>query len=383
MINIKAIKAKSGDCILLTVGKIKVLIDGGPTGVYKASLKPVLEEISQADENSEPVKLDLVMVSHIDSDHIGGIQKMLDELDEAELEGSAKIATIKEIWHNSFSDDILKDVETPVAQGDAATASSDLLDAMVQGLQQAENPILSSVKQGRNLKISLDRLRIKTNSKFKNRIVTGQSRKQPWEKGGFKFTVIGPGEEELEDLRTRWVRDLKVILSKAEEAKLKAAAIALDTSLTNLASIVVVAEAGKHRVLLTGDARGDMIGKWLGQSSFAGNTHFDVMKLPHHGSSRNVSVEFFKEVTADHYIVSGDGNHGNPDAAMFEMLFTARPSLDYKIHLTYAEDELRLRKHFNGDEYDRVFKDRQLGESRTNVLKPMAPNTKYLEIALG
>jgi len=29
--------------------------------------------------------------------------------------------------------------------------------------------------------------------------------------------------------------------------------------------------------------------------------------IPHHGSDRNVDPEFFKRVTADHYIVSGNG----------------------------------------------------------------------------
>lgn len=43
--------------------------------------------------------------------------------------------------------------------------------------------------------------------------------------------------------------------------------------------------------------------------------HFDILKVPHHGSDRNVTREFFENVTADQYIISADGKHGNPDYA--------------------------------------------------------------------
>jgi hypothetical protein len=38
--------------------------------------------------------------------------------------------------------------------------------------------------------------------------------------------------------------------------------------------------------------------------------------------------------------VSGDGGHGNPGPKMFEMLFAARPNLDYQIHLTHSLEEI-------------------------------------------
>ena len=39
----------------------------------------------------------------------------------------------------------------------------------------------------------------------------------------------------------------------------------------------------------------------------------DLLKLPHHGSDRNVNREFFERVTAETYVVSANGKHGNPD----------------------------------------------------------------------
>ena len=52
--------------------------------------------------------------------------------------------------------------------------------------------------------------------------------------------------------------------------------------------------------------------------------HVDILKVPHHGSSNNLDNDFFERITADHYVMSGDGEHGNPERESIEMLFKAR-----------------------------------------------------------
>lgn len=133
-----------------------------------------------------------------------------------------------------------------------------------------------------------------------------------------------------------------------------AATASLDKSVFNLASIVVIAKVNNIRMLFTGDARGDMILEWLLDSGFGDKVHFDLIKLPHHGSNRNVCPEFFTRVTADHYIISGNGKHGNPEPETFEMLFSARPELNYQIHLTYGPDELNKHHDFDNLGFKKV-----------------------------
>lgn len=72
----------------------------------------------------------------------------------------------------------------------------------------------------------------------------------------------------------------------------------------------------------------------------------------HGGEKRNVTPDFFERVLAKHYVVSGDGKHGNPDPAMFEMLFSARPALDYTVHMTYGPDELSEHPQFDAAEFN-------------------------------
>jgi hypothetical protein len=97
-------------------------------------------------------------------------------------------------------------------------------------------------------------------------------------------------------------------------------------------------------MLLTGDARGDKILQGMeltGLIKKGGNTHVDILKVPHHGSDNNMETIFFERLPAEHYVFSGDGEHGNPERATLEMLLKARGvDADYKIHLTYPVPDI-------------------------------------------
>jgi len=72
-------RARKGDCLLLHFGSENepglIMIDGGPGSVYKQHLRPRLLEIrkSRGLEKNDPLPVDLLMVSHVDDDHIRGI----------------------------------------------------------------------------------------------------------------------------------------------------------------------------------------------------------------------------------------------------------------------------------------------------------------------
>jgi beta-lactamase superfamily II metal-dependent hydrolase len=142
------------------------------------------------------------------------------------------------------------------------------------------------------------------------------------------------------------------------------AAAFLDESVFNLSSLVVLAEAGGKRMLLTGDARGDHVLKGLTGAGLlkTGTIHVDLLKLPHHGSDRNVETDFFRQITADHYVVSANGKFGNPEVSTLQMISAARGKDKYTVHLTNREK--RLEKFFaseksKGKKYDVVFRDEE------------------------
>jgi hypothetical protein len=67
-----------------------------------------------------------------------------------------------------------------------------------------------------------------------------------------------------------------------------------------------------------------------------------VLKLPHHGSDRNVETDFFRKIVADHYVVSADGTDDNPEMATLQMISESRDDDDFVVHMTYSEGNNRL-----------------------------------------
>ena len=100
----------------------------------------------------------------------------------------------------------------------------------------------------------------------------------------------------------------------------------LDRSVFNLSSIVVLARSGDRTLLLTGDARSDDVITGLEDAELLGDgpLRVDVLKLPHHGSIRNVDAVFFERVRARHYVISADGRDGNPEDETLALLCDAR-----------------------------------------------------------
>ena len=81
---LEVLEAKKGDALLLHYGKDSapklIVIDGGPGGVYAGSLKPRLDQIKQQRSPNDPLPIRMVMVSHIDDDHINGVLQMISKL---------------------------------------------------------------------------------------------------------------------------------------------------------------------------------------------------------------------------------------------------------------------------------------------------------------
>jgi hypothetical protein len=99
-------------------------------------------------------------------------------------------------------------------------------------------------------------------------------------------------------------------------------------------------------MLLTGDAGGDFILKGLESAGLLqnGKIHVDLLKVQHHGSRHSVEQDFFEKVTADRYVISGDGKHGNPSIAALQWLSAARSGEKYEAYLTNRKLKENLTK---------------------------------------
>ncbi|HSL54480.1 MAG TPA: hypothetical protein VK868_08790 [Pyrinomonadaceae bacterium] len=341
-------RAKKGDCLILHYGSKTepglMLIDGGPADVYQPHLKPRLAELRKARGlgANDTLPVDLLMVSHIDDDHIKGVLELTKEMIEAQ---GPKPLKINGVWHNTFDDIIGNNPDRLRAAVTASfgTASLSGDGEEVEGLDPEAAKVLASVSQGFRLRDDSRALKLRVNPQFKGKLVIAKKGGKQVDMGkGLKFTVVGPMNDEILALQKAHDEFLEKQQGKKSEASLAAFT---DTSVPNLSSVVVLAEVGKKRILLTGDARGDKVLQGLelvgllkpdGKSKI----HVDVFKCPHHGSKRNNDPISFRRITADHYVFSGNGEHGNPHRETLEMLWAERGDEKYTVHLTYPIDEI-------------------------------------------
>ncbi|WP_333667877.1 MBL fold metallo-hydrolase, partial [Acinetobacter guillouiae] len=103
MLRIKMYQAGNGDAFLICTDTTNILIDGGYASSFIQYIKDDLIELNSANKF-----LELVITTHIDSDHIGGILKFLS------LNGTStqpSIISVSNIWHNS-----LRSITMPIAE---------------------------------------------------------------------------------------------------------------------------------------------------------------------------------------------------------------------------------------------------------------------------
>ena len=89
---IQMLPAGSGDCIYIefTNANFRMLIDGGYVKTYQDFLKNFLIKLKK-----DGKRLNLVIVTHVDDDHINGIKALLRENGTSE---NPNIIGINEIW---------------------------------------------------------------------------------------------------------------------------------------------------------------------------------------------------------------------------------------------------------------------------------------------
>ncbi len=328
-LTVEMLPAAQGDALWLewegTDRRYHVLIDGGPARSY-----PVLRDRVAAFRSAHDT-IDLMVVTHIDTDHIDGAVTLL-------LDGDLGIS-FGDIWFNGRN------------------------HAHHPRSPAAGNSYLGGV-QGQILSAILELPRFAWNAAFGGRAIVSDAGVDFPEVplGGLTFTILSPGADQLTALARAWDRDVAGALAKLElipedgdeqemvEA-LRAGGVELaarllasrygkrvapppewvpppdddlrylgDASKPNGSSIAVLVEddARELAVLLTGDAHArvllDAVNRLVTRRNQT-RLRLDALKLPHHGSRHNVTPGLLAALDCDTFLFSTDGSHGfdHPD----------------------------------------------------------------------
>jgi hypothetical protein len=304
---IELLPAKQGDAIWVEYGNSertrRIMIDAGPIDAYP-EVEAKLKTLPAGDK-----RVEAVIITHVDTDHIEGIIRML-----AEKRNKWLIAP-EDIWFNGFRH--MK--ETGLLGG----MEGDYLSALLHhrafenwNKKFGQKPVvilpnseLPSIHLADGMKITLlspDKDKLKKMAGKWEDDVTGKN--------------LRPG-----DLDAAWERLVKETeyhlaegilggpgdIDEAIRKQLKA-----DQSKANGSSIAFLAEfEGKHCLFLA-DAHHSVITSSIKKLIPPGENRLkvDAVKVSHHGSRNNISKALMEVIDAKHFLISTNGaQHNHPD----------------------------------------------------------------------
>lgn len=389
MIEIKSYPAKNGDAFLVKASatRFSMLIDGGYADTFHRHIKPDLENLA-----SSGYALDVVVATHVDADHISGLLSFF------RINGPARepaIIPVREVLHNSLRSLI------PPTEGQAAMRRDDLAllrDIRQRGYPQPDTTSTQeqeiSACQGSSLAQLLRGGGYQWNTHVGTIPIRGDGLVDLRLPQG-KITFLGPTKARLDALKKWWVSEIRrmgfvgsleglddvfeylcahEVVDPGEQMLASsddlAAAFVPDNSVTNGSSISFVLEIEGRRLLFLGDSWADDTTEALAAN---GLSFFDAVKIAHHGSVRNTSVELLKLVDSPHFFISTNGEgHNHPDFAVLKAIVDRPAAFCRTLHFNYstpASHKLRTYQSEAGADF-------VINEEETGWVAINGPNAK-------
>lgn len=350
-VEIELFPANAGDCILITFQAIdyRILIDGGFKETFENSLFSSLKKLE-----NQGKKIDLMVVTHIDNDHIMGIITLLQAIEKRKLQ-----IEIGEIWFNGYGH-LFTGQKKQIPRNDEESVFNEVCKLKVAW----ENNIRGmdiGYSQGQTLTTLLEKgWKQKWNCRYGGNAVCSSTDVVSLSVPCLSVYVLNPGKCELESLEKKWKQFLdekclpeekgdslrygvafERFYSSENDREYKRLASGMnDPSVTNKSSIALYLEYAskknkRYRLLFLGDAVTEQCLERLPQWA---KLKFDCVKLPHHGSGKNITTETIKALCVDNVLFSTDGQkHDHPNLDI--LLEFARSEKCRRMIFNYECDE--------------------------------------------
>jgi beta-lactamase superfamily II metal-dependent hydrolase len=278
------LKAHHGDCCIIELNNTNgepyiILIDGGPRENFRTSLVHDLDKYK---------KIDLIILTHIDHDHIGGLLEYL----------GSSIADKHEFDKIIINAPNLLTVNN---EGTQISMNEGIKFEKVLKEKRPEIKVIGNVTTGTNLdKFLPDAIKIK---------------------------ILSPNKIALNELYSNWPKDKKndcvtqisSEVTKAKDFDVKLNKLSLNKDVeksikndfVNASSIAFSIKTDNFHGLFMGDAHSSIITESL-TKFYPDNVPvvFDYIKLSHHGSRYNISNAFLDKIICFNYIISTNGGAG-------------------------------------------------------------------------
>ena len=326
-------EAGCGDSILVSTDEgTHILIDGGVRDTFFYSLRNKYEEFQEKNK-----KLDLVILTHYDDDHIAGLLKLLDAEKIKILYNIDYEPVIKEVWSNSFDG---ADWFDKVSQNDNTSASQN--DTFTEFMQEIKHKVnykdYLSINCERVLEkndiqfilISPDNTKIKKLDRRDNDNTSGEIITQTYSK----------------DADESMVNLAKKSFKKNGNFKKESG----ETRKENGTSIAFILIHQNKKYLFLADAHIPLIVEELSKLTeyfnSKGKIEFEFIKLSHHGSRNNLNQNFLNLIECENFIVSTNGSgHQHPDKETLSKIILNMPRKDDKNIVNFIFNYPHMTKH--------------------------------------
>lgn len=336
---VKTFESGAGDCIFLVM---KDAIDGSSFHIM-IDCNILTDEIKTYIRDKLYKRIDVLIVTHIDSDHVNGIIKLMRDPNFADMQ-------IGMILFNGFQPQTERPQTLPPETVIKLQAVAELLPPTVDEAFQKTN--------GMDAACLITELNKHPKWKAVWRqtpILAGETIPLGNNEKWGRLRVLSPSQEAmnnlLKDIKLEYARRLgsappdedfldqdkyyELMLRLAElrkspylSRKINARAITKETlnnsakidaeennvTNANKASLALCWEGGKHmkRVLLMGDAVSSQVLNELNEID-DDKICFEAVKVSHHGSKHNTSIELNAKVDSAHYFFTGGKNNEGPN----------------------------------------------------------------------
>jgi beta-lactamase superfamily II metal-dependent hydrolase len=335
---IKFLKAFNGDAILVSFKEGKhsrnILIDAGTPATYLqkgkngkleyGELKSTIDEIQGRQE-----KIDLLVLTHVDDDHIGGVLRWLEK---------DRVANqlIGQVWFNSGR--LISEYF------DEEENKENLIDL------NADENTLTSIGQG-----------VKFEDYIESKGIWDNSVKialECYEYLGVKFKILSPSPDKLKLLLGKWEKEAPASLDTSAEGNDYNLTLAQhiakdkfkeDIAIHNGSSIAFIMTFEKKNFVFLADAHPTVVSNSLKAFGYSKEMPLkaELVKISHHGSKANNSQEMLELIKTSKYVISTNGDkHAHPNKQFLARLASSNENC--KVYFNYPE---QIKEIFCEDDY--------------------------------
>lgn len=385
---IEMFPAENGDAFLVRLESGEnIIIDMGYDKTYKKFIKNRLIDLK-----NENQCIDLLIITHIDEDHIVGAIEFFKENGQAD---KPNIIEVKEVWYNSYKHlQFDKEKVSEISRFEKRKLEEIKLTNSSNDRDHIDESLPVSAKQGSTLAgylYGLGYVDNRWNRAFNYKAVNLDTNNKV-ELGDKKFYILSPNTKKLKYLADLWLNKLAEIdidfkisdeevfddayemyiknlkesmdIKEDDEVSYRSKELNLlindvikqgykDKSKSNGGSISFILEYKDKRIIFLGDAHEDIILENLEMYiKNTGISYFDAVKVSHHGSLKN-NFTWIEKIKAKRYIISTNGKrHNHPDKEVIAKILQCNSEekiiyFNYYLDLCKEMDNNRLKDKYN------------------------------------